>query len=46
VKSRALAEVDAIARDAADAIVEMLAGTRANEAEIARAVETSLAERA
>jgi F-type H+-transporting ATPase subunit b len=46
VKNRALAEVDAIARDAADAIVETLAGTRASEAEIARAVEGSLAERA
>jgi F-type H+-transporting ATPase subunit b len=44
VKSRALAEVDAIARDAADAIVETLAGTPDNKAEIARSVETSLAE--
>jgi F-type H+-transporting ATPase subunit b len=46
VKNRALAEVDAIARDATDAIVETLAGTRASDAEIARAVAASLAERA
>ncbi len=46
VKDRALAEVDAIARDATEAIVETLVGARASEAEIARAVETALAERA
>lgn len=46
VKDRALAEVDAIARDATEAIVEALVGVRAGEAEIVRAVETALAERA
>jgi F-type H+-transporting ATPase subunit b len=45
VKTRALAEVDAIARDAADAIVETLSGARAKGTEIARAVETAMAER-
>ena len=46
VKTRALAEVDAIAKDAAEAIVETLAGTRASEAEIAGAVQAVMAERA
>jgi F-type H+-transporting ATPase subunit b len=45
VKSRALAEVDAIAREAADAIVETLSGARAGGPEIARAVEAAMAER-
>lgn len=46
VKTRALAEVDAIAKDAAEAMVEALVGTRANEAEIAGAVRAAMAERA
>jgi F-type H+-transporting ATPase subunit b len=45
VKNRALAQVDAIARDAADAIIETLSGTRAGGAEIAGAVEAAMAER-
>jgi F-type H+-transporting ATPase subunit b len=46
VKSRALAEVDAIARDAAEAMVEALLGTRADQAEVTRAVQAAMAERA
>ncbi len=45
VKSRALAEVDAIARDAAEAIVETLAGPGAGKAEIAQAVDAAMAGR-
>jgi F-type H+-transporting ATPase subunit b len=46
VKTRALAEVDAIARDAVEAMVEALVGTKAGKSEIARAVEAAMAERA
>jgi len=45
VKARALTEVDAIAKDAADAIVESLVGRRAGEAEIAAAVQAVSADR-
>lgn len=45
VKARALTEVDAIAKDAVDAIVEALMGRRADEAEIAAAVRAVTAER-
>ncbi len=45
VKARALMEVDAIARDATQAIVETLIGGRTSDAEIARAVEAARAER-
>lgn len=45
VKTRALAEVDAIARDAAEAMVDALLGTRAGEAEIAAAVQAAVPER-
>lgn len=45
VKARALAEVDTIARDATEAIVEALMGLRASEAEIASAVQAAGAER-
>ena len=38
MKARALAEVDAIASDAVEAIVEALVGTKAGKAEIASAV--------
>ena len=44
VKVRALAEVDAIARDATAAIVEALVGGAAGEAEVAGAVERAMAE--
>jgi F-type H+-transporting ATPase subunit b len=46
VKVRALTEVDAIAKDAAAAMVETLIGTGAGEAELAGAVQAALAERA
>jgi F-type H+-transporting ATPase subunit b len=45
VKTRALAEVDAIAQEAAEAMVETLTGTRADEAEISGAVRAAMAER-
>jgi F-type H+-transporting ATPase subunit b len=44
VKSRALADVDSIARDAVEAIVEALVGTKVGKAEVARAVEAAMAE--
>lgn len=44
VKERALGEVDAIARDAAEALVETLIGPRASPAEIAAAVSAVQAE--
>jgi F-type H+-transporting ATPase subunit b len=46
VKVRALAEVDAIARDATEAMVAVLAGASASPAEVSRAVEAAMAERA
>jgi F-type H+-transporting ATPase subunit b len=45
VKAEALAQVDAIARDATAAIVETLVGARAGEAEIRGAVASAMAER-
>lgn len=44
VKARALSEVDAIANDAAQAIVETLLGMNLGKAEIAGAVQSALAE--
>ena len=44
VKSRALADVDSIARDAVEAIVEALVGTKVGKAEVASAVEAAMAE--
>ena len=41
VKNRALADIDAIARDAASALVETLTGARADGAQIACAVEAA-----
>jgi F-type H+-transporting ATPase subunit b len=46
VKTQALAEVDAIARDAAEAMVETLVGGDIAKSEVAAAVEAALAERA
>ncbi len=46
VKSEALAEVDAIARDAAAAIVGLLVGGKAGKSEVAEAVEAAMAGRA
>ena len=46
VKARAIGEVDSIARDAAGTLVEVLIGMPADKAEIARAVEAAMAERA
>ncbi len=43
VKDRALADIDAIARDAAGALVEALTGGRADEGEVARAVAAARA---
>jgi len=45
VKTRALAEVDAIANDAAEAIVETLLGLSVGKPEIASAVKAAMAER-
>jgi F-type H+-transporting ATPase subunit b len=46
VKASALSEVDSIARDAVEAMVEALVGTKAGKAEIASAVQAAMAERA
>jgi len=46
VKTRALTEVDAIAIDAAEVIVEVLLGPRASVTELALAVRSAMAERA
>jgi F-type H+-transporting ATPase subunit b len=46
VKSRALAEVDAIARDAASTMVEVLLGAGADERQVSEAVRVAMAERA
>jgi F-type H+-transporting ATPase subunit b len=46
VKTRALADVDSIARDAVEAIVEALVGTKIGKPEVAKAVEAAMAERA
>lgn len=46
VKSRALSEVDAIAQDAAGAMVEVLIGGDADKSEVAGAVAAAMAERA
>jgi F-type H+-transporting ATPase subunit b len=46
VKERALGEVDSIARDAVEAIVETLVGTKAGKADIASAVQAAMVERA
>lgn len=46
VKSRALGEVDAIARDAVEAMVEVLVGAKVGKAAVASAVEAAMAERA
>jgi F-type H+-transporting ATPase subunit b len=46
VKASALSEVDSIARDAVEAMVEALVGTKAEKAEIASAVQAAMAERA
>jgi F-type H+-transporting ATPase subunit b len=45
VKERALAEVDAIARDAAEAMVDLLVGGGTAKSEVAKAVESAMAER-
>ena len=45
VKARALSEVDAIAKDAVETIVEVLVGTKVGKAEVASAVEAAMAER-
>jgi F-type H+-transporting ATPase subunit b len=44
VKSRALADVDSIAKDAVEAIVEALVGTKVGKAQVASAVEAAMAE--
>jgi len=44
VKAQALAGVDAIARDAVEAIVEALVGTRVEKAQVASAVAAAMAE--
>jgi F-type H+-transporting ATPase subunit b len=44
VKAEALAGVDAIAKDAVEAMVQTLVGTKVDKAAIARAVETAMAE--
>lgn len=46
VKERALSEVDAIARDAVETIVEVLVGTRAGKEDVAKAVAAVMAGRA
>ena len=46
VKSRALGEVDAIARDAVETMVEVLVGSRVGKDTIASAVQAAMAERA
>lgn len=46
VKTRALAEVDTIARDATEAMVEVLIGGGAGKSEVAVAVDAAMAERA
>jgi F-type H+-transporting ATPase subunit b len=46
VKQQALAGVDQIAKDAVETMVEVLVGARVGKAEIARAVEAVMAERA
>ena len=45
VKTRALADVDAIARDAAEALVETLLGTGVPQPEVAAAVSAAMSER-
>ena len=45
VKAKALAEVDAIAKEAAETLIEVLLGPRATRTEIAAAVEAAQAER-
>ncbi|HEX9904411.1 MAG TPA: F0F1 ATP synthase subunit B [Propylenella sp.] len=45
VKARALAEVDAIANEAAETLIEVLLGPRATRTEIAAAVQAAQAER-
>jgi F-type H+-transporting ATPase subunit b len=45
VKARAIAGVDAIAREAAEAMVEVLLGAEAAKAEVAEAVAAAMAER-
>ena len=44
VKTQALSSVDSIARDAVEAIVEALVGTKVEKAAVARAVEAAMAE--
>jgi len=44
VKTQALAEVDAIARDATEAMVETLVGGKVKKGEVAEAVEAAMAE--
>jgi F-type H+-transporting ATPase subunit b len=46
VKSEALSGVDQIARDAVETMVEVLVGARVEKAQIAKAVEAAIAERA
>jgi F-type H+-transporting ATPase subunit b len=46
VKSRALGEVDAIARDAVETMVEVLVGSRVGKDTISNAVQAAMAERA
>jgi F-type H+-transporting ATPase subunit b len=46
VKERALSEVDTIARDAVETIVEVLVGTRAGKEDVAKAVSAVMAGRA
>lgn len=46
VKQRALSDVDAIARDAVEAMVEALVGASVGKSEVAKAVEAAMAERA
>jgi len=44
VKAQAFSSVDAIARDAVEALVEALVGTKVEKAAVARAVEAAMAE--
>ena len=46
VKERALSEVDTIARDAVETIVEVLVGTRVGKEDVAKAVSAAMAGRA
>lgn len=45
VKNRALSEVDAVAKEATETLVEVLLGPRVTQPEVAEAVQSALAER-